>query len=92
MKKLIIVLIMIVMMVPVMGICEEKKEYDPNAVYLGDDPTPHARWVREKNGYSIVYSLENLLKRDEMERQKILDEIQKQRMMDAQDKQERIKL
>ena len=86
MKKLIIVLIMIVMMVPV-GICA-----DEEPIYLGNDPTPHAKWALERDGYTIIYDLKNLLERDETEKQAIIEEIQKQRMMDAQDKQERIEL
>jgi hypothetical protein len=84
MRKIIIVLIMILMMIPVMGICNDQ--------YLGDDPTPHAKWVLERDGYTIVYNLKNLLERDEAERQAILEELKKQKMIEAQEKQERIQL
>jgi hypothetical protein len=84
MRKIIIVLIMILMMFPVMGICNDQ--------YLGDDPTPHAKWVLERDGYTIVYNLKNLLERDEAERQAILEELKKQKMIEAQEKQERIQL
>jgi len=84
MKKLIIAII-IVMMIPVMGICNER-------VYLGNDPTPHAKWVRERDNYTIVYTLKNLLEKDEARRKAIIEENKKQKMIEAQDKKERIQL
>ena len=92
MKKLIII-VFLLLVFPVIGICEEKKKvYDPNAVYLGNDPTPHAKWALERDGYTIIYSLENLLKREEAEKKARIEEQQKQIMMEAQDRQERIQL
>ena len=76
---------MILLLFPFVGICNEQ-------VYLGDDPTPHAKWALERDGYTIIYSLENLLERDKREKQAIEEEAQKLKMMEAQDKQERIQL
>ena len=83
---------MIVMMVPVMGICADEKKEKKEPIYLGNDPTPHARWVRESDGYTVIYDLENLLKRDADKQEAIQKERAREKMMEAQSRQERIEL
>lgn len=83
MKKLIIVFLLLVF--PVVGLCSDQ-------VYLGNDPTPHAKWVRERDNYTIIYSLKNLLERDEAKRKAAIEEAKKQLMMEKQRSKEKIQL